>query len=112
VNIVEYLGKVEKFLLAHIKYAYAGKIYYSSTSSDAKDFLASMFAEEFISPSERMYQKLKEAFKDGFKKLQEYWMIEISGYTVGLTSYGEQVVNNIKEEDYEKLKEDISKGNI
>ncbi len=109
---MEYLGKVEKFLLAHIKYAYAGKIYYTSASSETEDFLASMFAEEFISPSERTYQKLKEAFKNGFKKLQEYWMIEISGYTVGLTSYGEQVVNNIKKEEYEKIKEEISKGNI
>ena len=109
---MESLSKVKKFLIAHIKYAYLGKIYYTSTSSEPEDFLASMFVEEFISPKERSYKKLQEAFKQGFHKLKEYWMIEISGYTVNLTSYGEQVANSITKEQYEKIKSEVIAGNF
>jgi len=50
--------------------------------------------------------------KEAIKKLKEYWMIEVSGYEVSLTSYGEQVAKALNKDEYNKIKEEIASGRI
>ncbi len=110
---MEYLNKVEKFVLGYIWHEYLGKIYFSKKGSEtAEDFLARTIVSEIIPEKARYRQEAERRIKEALKKLQEYWMIEVGSYQVTLTSYGQTVANSIKKEDYEKWKSEIAKGSF
>ncbi|HDH07342.1 MAG TPA: hypothetical protein ENF87_03125 [Thermoproteales archaeon] len=109
---MESLSRIEKFLLGHIWYGYAGKIYFSRGSSSAESYLGEMFAEEFTSRDQRFFMKLAEEFKKAISKLRDNWIIEISGFEASLTSYGQQLIKELSKEEYKKIMEEIKKGNI
>jgi len=108
---MEYLGKVEKFVLGYLWFDYFGKIYFSRGSQEAEEFLADTIASD-IAKDQRMHSKISSALKEAIKKLKEYWMIEVSGYEVSLTSYGEQVAKALNKDEYNKIKEEIASGRI
>lgn len=109
---MEYLSKLEKFVLAYLWHEYRGSIYFSRGSESPEHFLARSILSELISGRPHFYDRVLQGLVNAFKKLTEYWMIQLSGYQVSLTTYGAQIAKGISKEDYERLKEDISKGKI
>jgi len=109
---MESLSRLERFVLGHIWYGYAGKIYFSRGSSEAEDYLGEMFAEEFTSRDQRLFMRLAEEFKRAIKNLKENWLIEVSGFEVSLTSYGQQLVNQLSKNEYKRMLEDIKQGRL
>ncbi len=107
---MEELSKIEKFLLAYLWHEFFGKIYFTS-SEKPEVYLAKTIASELISEKEmRKRKELIDLITEAIKKLTEYWMIQVSGYEVVLTSYGQSLVKEISKEEYKKLREEIAAG--
>jgi|GEM_PF-555867 len=113
VIMTEYLSDVEKFTLAYLWYEYGGAIYFSRGGEEPELFLAKNILDDLIGEKRpHFYDKVLGKLSNAFKKLTEYWMIELSGYEVKLTSYGQQVVGSISKEEYQKLKEKVKQGKV
>ena len=111
--MTEYLSNPEKFVLAYLWYEYGGALYFSRGSEAPEQFLAKSILDELIKGRRPYnYDKLLEKLAAAFKKLTEYWMIELSGYEVKLTSYGQQVAGSISKSEYENLKNLVAQGKI
>ncbi len=107
---MEELSKIEKFLLAYIWHEFLGKVYFTS-SEKPEIYLANTIASELIPEKElRKRRQLAELIAKAIAKLTEYWMIQVSGYEISLTSYGQSLVQGISKEEYKKLKEEIAAG--
>ncbi|RLF17117.1 MAG: hypothetical protein DRJ66_01570 [Thermoprotei archaeon] len=110
---MEYLSKVDKFILAYLWYEYGGSTYFSRGSQSPEEFLARFILDDIFSGRRPgHYQQLFSAIVSSIKKLTEYWIVQISGYDIRLTSFGQQVVKGISKEEYEKIKEELIRGKI
>ncbi len=110
---MEYLSKLEKFVLAYLWHEYGGSLYFSRGSETPERFLARSIVDELVKGRRpHFYEQLFQGLINAFKKLSEYWMLQLSGFEVSLTSYGMQVAKNISKEDYERLKAEIASGKI
>ena len=107
---MEEFSKIEKFVIAYIWHEFFGKLYFSS-SDKPEDFLAKTIASELIKEKEmRKRQELTKLIAQAINKLKEYWILQVSGYEVALTSYGQNLAQSIPKSEYEKLKNEISAG--
>ncbi|MCD6368576.1 MAG: hypothetical protein J7L38_02115 [Thermoproteales archaeon] len=109
---MEGLTKMEKFILAYLWHEYFGAVYYSSGKEKPEEYLAKSFLKDVIQFSSPYYRDALNLAIKSIQKLINYWMIEVSGYEVKLTSYGQQVASSISKKELEQIKEDISKGKI
>ncbi len=109
---MEELGKAEKLVLGYIGHEYFGRIYFSTSGGKKpEEVIAKVIAEE-ITSDEKIQLRIRPKLEAAIKKLQEYWIIQLSGYEVKLTSYGQQLVASLSKDEYSKLKEEAAKGNI
>ncbi len=109
---MEQLTNIEKFILAYLWYEYGGALYFYRGTEEPEHFLARSILDEFVKGRPIFYDRVFQALVNGFKKLTQYWMIELRGYEIALTSYGKEVVKKISKEEYEKLKQLLSTGKI
>ncbi|RLE63413.1 MAG: hypothetical protein DRN53_02225 [Thermoprotei archaeon] len=109
---MESLNKLERYILAYLWYEYGGALYFSKGKESAEKFLAKMLTNELISERPYYYKTVVDGFVDALKRLQEYWMIQLSGYEITLTSYGQQLAKQIEKNEYTQLKSDIAKGKL
>ncbi|MCD6096481.1 MAG: hypothetical protein J7J99_07995 [Thermoprotei archaeon] len=110
---MEYLSKVDKFVLAYLWHEYGGSTYFSRGSESPEEFLARFILDDIFSGRRPgHYEKLRTSIISSIKKLSEYWMLQVSGYDIRLTSFGQQVAKGISKEEYERIKEELIKGKI
>ncbi len=110
---MEQLSKVEKFVLAYLWYEYGGSTYFMRGSKAPEEFLAEMIVNDVMPERRpRHYMEALEAVKRAIKKLCDFWALQLSGYEVSLTVFGQQLVQNISKDEYQKLREDIVKGRL
>jgi len=107
---MEGLSKMDKYILAYLWHEYFGALYYSSGKEEPETFLAKSFISSIISERAFNYQQVLKKAVQAIEKLKNYWLIEVSGYEIKLTSYGQQVASSIGKEEYEKLKKELSEG--
>ena len=109
---MEMLNKLERYVLAYLWHEYGGALYFTKGGESSEEFLAQMLTNELIRERPYYYDRVVSGFVNALKKLQEYWMIQLSGYEIALTSYGQQLAKQIKREEYVQLKNDIAKGKL
>lgn len=109
---MESLGLVEKFIIGYLQHENFGRIYImTSTGESPEKIVAKLIADEIIS-EDKVKIKIAPEIEAALKKLQEYWMIQVSGYEVKLTSYGQQVAKELDKQTYLKIKQQVSQGKL
>jgi len=109
---MESLGLVEKFIIGYIQHENFGRIYImTSTDESPEKTVAKLIADE-IAADDKVKIKITPKIEAALKKLQEYWMIQVSGYEVKFTSYGQQVAKELDKQTYLKIKQQISQGKL
>jgi len=109
---MEELSKVDKFVIGTLWQDYFGAIYYSSGKESPEQFLARELLRGVIEEGDRRFNKVYQEVIKSLQKLKDSWVIEISGYEIKLTIYGQQLAKEISKEELQKIKAELSKGRI
>ena len=109
---MESLNSVEKFIIGYIQHENFGRIYIMTSTGESPEKMVSKLIADEIAADDKAKIKITPKIEAALKKLQEYWMIQVSGYEVKFTSYGQQVAKELDKQTYLKIKQQISKGAV
>lgn len=106
----EMFDPYDKFVLASLQREYFGSLLFSRGSITQHEFVARAVAElTGAQQGTGAYEELVKRLTNSVKKLSEWGLLELKEYEVKLTEWGRSVASSISSEDYNKIKERLTR---
>lgn len=101
----------DKFVLAGLQREYFGSLLFSRGALTQHEFVARTIAELTGAPQgTRAYEELVARLTQSVRKLAEWGLLDLKEYEVKLTEWGLNVANSISREEYQRIRDVLTKA--